>query len=338
MNAHRAVDWLWRSRKVPARLGRGVLLPFAGLYRLVMQTRAALYRAGWLETRQLGLPAVAVGNLSVGGAGKTPLASWIAAHFAARGVKPGILLRGYGGGDEALVHSRLVPAAVVVADPDRLAGARQAAAGGAQVLVLDDAYQRIDVARDLNIAVVSAEHARYAPWPLPAGPWRETWGALARADLVVVTRRRAGPADAARLAERVTRRFPATPVAVAHLAPTGLEGLVSGRGQPLASLAGKQVVAAAGIGDPASFAVQIRASGAHVQLVAYQDHHAYADADLVRLARAAGESDYLVVTEKDAVKLRHRWPAEVREPLVAVLTVTWESNADAVTRLLSRIP
>ena len=215
---------------------------------------------------------------------------------------------------------------------------RRAVEQGAQVLVLDDAYQRIDVARDVNVAVMSAEHSRYAPWPLPAGPWREGWGALARADIVIVTRRRAGPADAARLAERVSRRFPGTPVAVAYLAPTGLEGLVSGRSQSLASLAGKQVVAAAGIGDPASFAVQIRASGAHVQLVAYQDHHDYTEPDVARLARAAGESDYVVVTEKDAVKLRHRWPAAVREPLVAVLTVTWESNVDAVTRLLARIP
>ena len=337
MNTHRAAHWLWQSRSLPARIARGVLLPLAGLHRAVMASRAALYRAQWLKARPLPLPAVAVGNLSVGGAGKTPLAAWIADHFLSRGVKPGILLRGYGG-DEPLVHQRLVPGAVVVADPDRHAGARQAAVAGAQVLVLDDAYQRLDVARDVNLAVVSTEHTRFSPWPLPAGPWREGWGALARADGLVVTRKRTTAEEAAQLAARLAERHPTIPVSVAHLALTRLEGLVSGRAQPLESLAGKRVVAAAGIADPASFAVQVRASRATVQLLAYQDHHAYGDADLTRLVRAAGEADYVVVTEKDAVKLRHRWPAGAREPLVAVLTVTWESNADAVTRLLARIP
>ena len=87
---------------------------------------------------------------------------------------PGILLRGYGG-DEALVHQHEVPEAVVVADPDRAAGAERALAQGAQVLVLDDAYQRLDVRRDFNIAVVSAETTRAVRWSLPAGPWREGW-------------------------------------------------------------------------------------------------------------------------------------------------------------------
>jgi len=105
-----------------------------------------------------------------------------------------------------------------------------------------------------------------------------------------------------------------------------------------AALSGKRVVAAAGIADPSSFAVQVRASGARVQLVAYQDHHVYPDADVERLVRAArDEADYVVVTEKDAVKLRHRWPPDAPEPLVAVLTVTWETNGDLLTRALDRV-
>jgi len=190
--SHRVARWLWWNRGAPARAARGVLLPFAFLYRTVMVTRASAYRRGWLRQRRLPLPAVAVGNLSVGGAGKTPLAAWIAAFFDRRGMKPGILLRGHGG-DEARVHARLVPGAIVVPNPDRLAGAERARAAGARVLVLDDAYQRLDVARDVNVALVASEsvppHA--VSWPLPAGPWREDWSALARADVIVVTRRRA---------------------------------------------------------------------------------------------------------------------------------------------------
>jgi tetraacyldisaccharide 4'-kinase len=339
MTLHRVAHWLWHNRRLPARLSRGALLPIAGLYRGVMVVRAAMYRAHWLPTHRLPLPAVAVGNLAVGGAGKTPIAAWIAGYFQERGVKPGILLRGYGG-DEPLVHARLAPGAIVVADADRVAGAARAVQAGAQVLVLDDAYQRLDVARDVNLAVVSTEHARFVSWPLPAGPWREGWGALSRADAIIVTRKRTGAEEAVRLAARLARTHAGIPVAVAYLAATHLETLVSGRRLPLSALAGKRVVAAAGIADPASFAVQIRASRATVQLLAYQDHHAYGEADVARLVRAAagGGADYVVVTEKDAVKLRQRWPGGAPEPLVAVLTVTWESNADAVTRLLARIP
>lgn len=333
LSRHRLVHWVWWSRHLLARAVRAALLPAGLAYRGAMVARAAAYARGWLAVRRLPRPAVAVGNLAVGGAGKTPLASWIAGYCVRRGRKPGILLRGYGE-DEVLVHRRLVPEAVVVPDPDRVAGAARALAAGAEILVLDDAYQRLDVARDLNIAVVSTENARAAPWPLPAGPWREGWGALARAQLIVVTRRRTAPDEARDLAGWLARRWPETPVAVAHLDVSHLEGMTSGRRREARELAGRRVVAAAGIADPASFAVQLRAFGATVQLLAYQDHHRYRDRDVARLVRAAAEADYVVVTEKDAVKLRPWWPGGAREPLVAALHVTWEQNSGAVERAL----
>jgi len=135
MSAQRIAQWLWWSGAAPARAARGVLLPVAFLYRTIMSARAGAYSRGWLRKRPLPLPAIAVGNLAVGGAGKTPLAAWIAAFFASRGVKPGVLLRGYRG-DEQAVHQRLVPDAIVVPNPDRLAGAEKARAQGARVLVL----------------------------------------------------------------------------------------------------------------------------------------------------------------------------------------------------------
>jgi tetraacyldisaccharide 4'-kinase len=332
----RLAHWLWWSRHPLARLARGLLLPLALVHRSVMLARAMAYRRGWLATRRLPLPAVAVGNLAVGGAGKTPIAAWIAGFYVQLGLRPGILLRGYGG-DEHRVHERLVPKAVVVPDPDRAAGAERARSAGAEVLVLDDAFQRLDVARDLNVALVNTETARAVPWPLPAGPWREGWGALRRADLIVVTRRRAPAYEARRLAQRLAACWPAIPVATVHLALHGFEGMRTRRPAKAADLAGKRVVVAAAIADPASFAVQVRASGAVVQLVAYQDHHPYPPGDVARLALAARGADYVVVTEKDAVKLRDRWPADVPEPLVAVLQVHWEQNGEAVERALEGI-
>jgi len=119
----------------------------------------------------------------------------------------------------------------------------------------------------------------------------------------------------------------------------GLRGLHTGRRLELSALARKRVIAAAGIADPASFAAQLRAAaaGVTVQLMAYQDHHAYPAEDVARLAQAAKDADYVVVTEKDAVKLRDRWGTNVPEPLVAELALRWELNGDAVARILEGV-
>jgi tetraacyldisaccharide-1-P 4'-kinase len=102
----------------------------------------------------------------------------------------------------------------------------------------------------------------------------------------------------------------------------------------VALVQGRRVTAAAGIADPHSFAGQLQALGASVQLLAYQDHHRYSSEDLERLVRASVEADYVVVTEKDAVKLRDRWPHEAPEPLVAALTVRWERNGRQLEQAL----
>jgi tetraacyldisaccharide 4'-kinase len=300
-----------------------------------MTVRRTAYRKGWFTIHDLPLPSVAIGNLTVGGSGKTPIAIWTARHYVSRGLVPGILLRGYGG-DEVLVHQHAIPEAQVIADPDRVAGAERALARGAQVLVLDDAYQRLDVHRDLNIAVVSAETTRAVPWSLPAGPWREGLGALERADAVVVTRKRASPDVARSLAADLRSRVPG-PVAIAHLGLQYVEGMVSGRRQPASTLAGKRVVAASGIADPDAFVAQTKATGAAVQVATWKDHHDYRDEDVAWLAHAARRADHVVITQKDAVKLRDRWPATVPEPLVAMLDLHWEEGGDSIAAALDAV-
>jgi tetraacyldisaccharide 4'-kinase len=334
-DTHRVMRWLWTSRRPDARLARLALLPVSGLWRLAMDTRRLAYRQGWMAVRDLPLPSVAVGNLTVGGSGKTPIAIWVARYYVQRGLRPGILLRGYGH-DETLVHQHSVPEAVVVADPDRVAGAERALANGAQVLVLDDAYQRLDVRRDLNILVMSAETTRAVRWPLPAGPWREGWDALERADAVIVTRKRATPEAARALARELDGRVDG-PIAVAHLGLGTLEGLVSGTRRPADTLAGKRVVAASGIADPDAFVAQTKATGAAVQVATWKDHHDYRDEDVAWLAHAARRAEPVVITEMDPVKLRDRWPHRVPEPLVAVLELTWESGEDELAAALDAV-
>ncbi len=318
------VRWLWTSRRIDARLVRALLVPASLLYDIAVRLRAAAWQRGWLTSHELPLPSVAVGNLTVGGSGKTPIAGWIAQRFAARGERPGILLRGVGG-DETLVHQEAVPEAVVVADPDRRRGAITAAAAGARVLVLDDAFQRLDVRRDLNVCVVSAETARAVGWRLPAGPWREGWQAIRRADAVIVTRKRAGADVAQEMVARVRRSFRG-PVAIARLDLVELAGLVSDRRYPVTALDGRRVVVACAIADPGAFVSQIKRIGAQVQVATWKDHHAFRDEDVAWLAHAARRADHVVMTAKDAVKLRDRWPASVPEPLVALLSVTFEAG------------
>jgi tetraacyldisaccharide 4'-kinase len=323
-DSHRFVRWLWTARRLDARIARALLVPASLLWRAAMAWRARCYRTGFFASHDLPLPAVAVGNLTVGGSGKTPLAGWIAARFAARGLRPAILLRGVGD-DEARVHREAVGEALVLPDPDRLAAGRRAASQGAQVLILDDAYQRLDVRRDMNICVVSAETSRAVGWCLPAGPWREPWGALRRADAAIVTRKRADAETARRLAERVAREVHG-PVAIARLDLAVLEGMLSGRRHPVEHLAGRRVVAACAIADPAAFISQVKRTGAQVQVATWRDHHPFRDEDLAWLAHAARRADHLVITAKDAVKLRDRWPASVPEPLVARLSITFEAG------------
>ena len=334
---HRFLRWLWTSRRIDARLFRLVLLPLAGLWKLASTLRNARYDRGTAPVASLPLPTIAVGNLSVGGSGKTPVAGWVAHHFASRGLIPGILTSGYGR-DEALLHQQRIPTARVIADPDRVRAARRANEQGAQLLILDDAFQLRGVARDYNLAVVSAETSRAVPWPLPSGPWREGWKALGRADGLVITRKRAS----LEVARDALRHFgalirPGGATGIVQLSVSRYEGLESGKVIPAESLQGRRVVAASAIADPYAFVAQTKATGALVQVASWPDHHEFADEDLAWLAKAARKADYLIVTQKDAVKLKGRWPASIPEPLVAVLDLVWDQGETELLRALDAV-
>lgn len=332
---HRLIRWLWTSPRPDARLMRLVLLPASGLWRTAMWLREAGYHHGWLKVHSLPLPSVAIGNLSVGGSGKTPLAGWVATHYVELGLRPGILLRGVGG-DEVLEHRETVPMAIVVPDADRVAAAARAVAQGAEVLVLDDAYQRLNTARDLNLCLMSAEASQAVRWLLPAGPWREGLSALSRADGLIITRKRADLETAQALASRLRHWFNG-PVAIVKLSPGHLRGLVSGQEAPVETLRGKRVIAACAIADPEAFARQLKQTGALVQIESWKDHHAFDDDDIAWLVHAVDRSDFLVMTAKDAVKVRSRWPKSVREPLVAHLDITFDSGEAELCEALDRV-
>jgi tetraacyldisaccharide 4'-kinase len=308
------------------------LAPASALYWAAVQARNAAYDSGAVESRRLPLPALGLGNLAVGGTGKTPAGVWLAAALGSRGVRPGILLRGYGG-DEARVYGRALPEAVVVADPDRIAGAEQAALRGARALVLDDCLQRRDVVVDLLLAVVAAETWSPRRWLLPAGPWREGLAALRRADVVVVTHKVALAGEAAALAAQLAPLTRLGAGMALELRIAALAHLGGGEPVPVTFISGRRVLALCGVGEPRLFAAQLSALGAEVHLMAFGDHHAYSERDVREACSEAGEGGLVVTTWKDATKLEALWPPGGPPCLVAELEVR-PSHGHAVASAL----
>jgi tetraacyldisaccharide 4'-kinase len=301
--------------------------PLAALYGGVVRLRRRLYRLGWLSGVRLPVPVLVVGNISVGGTGKTPLTIALAEALRARGFRPGVVSRGYGGtergpallgetpdpahfGDEpCLIRAAGTPVAV---GRDRPAAARLLIDAGCDAIIADDGLQHYRLQRDIEMCVIDGARRFGNARLLPAGPLREPLVRLAGVDF--------------RICNGVG--------AEAGEVPMRLEGgmarsLVDGSMQPLEAFRGKAVHAVAGIGHPARFFESLRAHGIEVMPHPFPDHHAYAPGDL-----AFADGAPVLMTEKDAVKCmafapRQAWAVPVR----AVLP---ESFFDAVAAKLTR--
>jgi tetraacyldisaccharide 4'-kinase len=302
---------------------RSLLLPpLSALYGAVTRTRLSLYQRGTFQTTKLDRPVISVGNMTVGGTGKTPLVEWIAKDVAARGKKVCILTRGYGrenpqrqvvvsdgenilatpteAGDEPyLLATKLVGSAAVISNIDRSSAGRYAIENlGTDCFVLDDGFQHLRLARDLNVVTIDATN----PWGassgqgqlLPHGRLREPLAGLSRADCVVLTRcDQADNTDA--LTEQIRDLIRGRPVFHSTMKASYAQ-VVSG-----------PVAAFCAVGNPRSFFAQVKNSGYELVFEkAFRDHHGYSQTDvnsLVRAARDAGAQS-LITTAKDAVKLR----------------------------------
>ena len=277
-----------------------------------------------------GIRIASVGNLAVGGTGKTPLTAWMARELSDRGARPAVLMRGYGH-DEALLHRRWNPDVDVVVGPDRVAGAHIARARGAGVAILDDGYQHRRLARDLDLVLLAVEDPRPVR-VLPAGPYREPWSGLGRADAVVLTRRRASLAEAEALARAVEAEFPGLVRAAVRLAPGAWTDL---EGTPSAPPRGPMLAVAA-VARPEAFRADVEErSGEPVELLAFADHHEYTASDTRKIARrAAGRT--VVVTEKDAVKLVPHGDA-LGGARVISQELRWDWGQEAIGTLLDEL-
>ncbi len=333
MRLGRVAERIWWGEGATAALARAALSPAALLYRGIMAARGALIGRGWLRSIGVALPSIGVGNLTVGGTGKTPVAAWMAAQLADRGARPAIVLRGYGN-DEPSVHRRLNPNISVIVSADRRAGIARAAQEGADVVVLDDAFQQRRLSGVAQVVLLSADR-RDDGRLLPAGPWREPLDSLRRATLVLVTRKAASPGEVAATIAEARRMAPAVPIAVAHLAIHDLLRLESAERRDAGSLAGARALAIAAVGDPDAFMMQLRALGASVDAALFPDHHRFGTgAELSRLIARSVAADITVCTLKDAVKLSPLWPRQAPPLWYVSQRVVLEQGAAEMTAVL----
>lgn len=303
------------ARGPAATVARAVLAAVAAPYALAVQARNAGYAAGIFPISSAPVPVICIGNLTLGGTGKTPLVAWFAQRLRAAGLRPAILSRGYAAtsgqmSDEAAELGILLPDVPHLADRDRVAGARAAAALGADTIVLDDGFQHRRLARDLDIVAVDATDPFGCGHIFPRGLLREPLAGLARAHAVVLTRatlvdaeRRA--AIRAALAKACGGRLPGVWAEAAHR-PLQLRSATAPP-LPLATLRGTRIAAFAGIGNPAAFRATLEQLGAEVVAFrAFPDHHAYSAGDLHTLATwaRAAHATLAVTTLKDLVKFR----------------------------------
>ncbi len=307
------------------------LVPAESAFRGIAAVRNGAYDRAVLRAERAPVPVVSVGNLAVGGAGKTPVSAWIAARLLGWGRRPAVALRGYGD-DEVRVHRELNPQVPVFAAARRIDAARAAGNAGCDVVVLDDGFQHRALARDLDVVLIAVEGWRARPRVLPRGPWREGPAALRRADVVLLTRKSASRERAEAVAKEVAAWAGGKPVVSCHLAPGRLAPLREGEEMEPRALADREVLAVAALADPAPFVAHLRGWGARVEEALFGDHHAFTAREAEALA-ARAEGRVVVMTHKDAVKLRDLYPARA---YVLEQTVRFDWGEEALDAALRR--
>jgi tetraacyldisaccharide 4'-kinase len=302
VSADRTLQRVWYERS-PLALFL-LLSPLSLVFAMLSAGRRMGYRVGWLRSIRVSRPVVVVGNISVGGTGKTPLVVWIAQFLQSQGLRVGIVTRGYGAaesswpqdvgpdsvahavGDEAvLLASRT--SSIVVAGPDRVAAAQRAIARGAQIVVLDDGLQHYRLSRDAEIAVIDAQRGAGNGWLLPAGPLRESMARLKSVDLVVKTQRVGAES------------FADDRAITAHHELAEAINVITREVRPLAAFSSGSVHAIAAIGNPDAFFGMLRQRGLTVDARPLADHQQLTTADI-----AFPDDGPVLMTEKDAVKCR----------------------------------
>ena len=313
------------------------LRPAAGGYAAAIRLRNLRYDR--IGGTRVSVPVISIGNITVGGTGKTPTVATLVQWLREQDERPAILTRGYAApagqtADEVEeYHARAADVPVVV-NPDRIRGARSAIdEHDATVLVLDDGFQHRRLARDVDIVLLDGLN----PWGgdalLPEGRLREPLSALQRADLIVITRaNQITTAERTAIEQRLAVICPGIPMTVANVEPSGWGGHDSATAMDLADLSDKTVQPVCAIGNPETFVRSLLPLASAVRYpIAFPDHHRYTEVEVAEIIRAAAwrDVDVVVTTGKDWGKLAPRWPADAR-PLLRLDVAMHLPDAEAV--------
>ncbi len=309
-------------------LSHGLLYPASMGYRLMVAGRNYLYNAHLLRENQVPTPVICVGNLTVGGTGKTPMVSWLADYFSHQGKKVAILTRGYKRsnsqkplmllpnagngcgvselGDEAsMLHSRH-PQAALMLDADRSRGAQTICSHWQpDIIIMDDGFQHRRLQRTLNIIMIDSQRLFGNGFLLPAGPLREPISALQRADLVIFNKFDAHHKYFAKKSLRIFSYIPPERLFTATYQIHSLHDIQHpSRHLSVNQLQGKKIMAFAGIANPDYFFQQLENLGIKLQCtLPFADHMGYNRKSLQKIRQAADGCQLAVTTAKDAVKL-----------------------------------
>jgi tetraacyldisaccharide 4'-kinase len=324
------------------------LLPASGVYGAAVQLRNFLFAQGVLSSARLPRPVVSVGNLTVGGTGKTPTCLWLAQELTTRGLKVAILSRGYGrketkpvvlrptegaamgishekrlkdAGDEPLMLAEIYGQTVGIAADRATAAAALLRHQDVDVFLLDDGFQHRQIQRDVDLLLLGADSAGSL---LPAGPFREPRGNLCRADFLLTT-------DGDGAWAPVVSKQNAAKCFAASLRPVGLVGINSDGSKefPLALLCRSKILTVTAIADPRGVYRFIHEwEGEIVETLEFPDHHTYTARDWQKISRLARLVDLIITSEKDILKLNH-FPF-ARDKLLALRVALQVENGDAL--------
>lgn len=276
------------------------------LYSVGVKIVGLAYTSGIRRVHKAPLPVVSVGNLTLGGTGKTPMVIFLAEHFLETGEKPAILTRGYGN-DESRMLLEELPEVPVYAGQDRLKSAVRSFGDGREVAILDDGFQHRRIDRDLNILLLDGRNLLGSGLIFPAGPLREPVGSARRADIVVITKTDGFTKEKLEKVREYAKKIaPGKPMAIARHAPVSLRR-TSGCSFGLETLKFQDICVVSGIADPAYFEDVLKGLSAVImKKYSYPDHHAYTQKDLDFIAEDCAGLGIrtIVTTAKDLVKMR----------------------------------
>ena len=317
------------------------LLDFFNPFAYVMLLRRWLYRRGILKTQAVTVPVISVGNLTMGGTGKSPMVMYLASYLMSKGRRVAIVSRGYrrrskgqvivsdgerirtdvhASGDEPMMFADRLPKAIVVVDADRVRGAEQAVKLGADIILLDDGAQHLRLHRDLDLQLFDARRSLAAT--VPFGRGREPYRAVQDADVVLFTH--AEVKRHMRLMWELMRPTlsPGTTAAATTFVAEALRPLSGEASRPLEALQGQRVLAVASIASPKRFVAMLEAAGADVTLRDLGDHARYTPEVVQTLLRDAERTTQamIITTEKDIVKSGPLFREAASQISVLVLT------------------